>query len=276
MNRGFIGWIDSGGAYSDGVAQTDEPLKGSEVRTVTRASDILFAFSSEVTELGLTQLAAAVGLSKATVYRLAQSLMQVGLLDQDPRTRAYRLGIRLLSLADLVATSLDIRSEARRSLRELRDETGETTYLMMLLDDRALCAERVEGSHPMRDLSTPPGTQVPLHVGAAGAAILSAQTTERFAAYVATLPDATAREDLESRVSAARTRGYALARGDVAQGVGAVAAPLTDGSGAVVGAISLGGLLERVESNEEALARAVHACVASVTAAMGWRPARSD
>ncbi|MEO9323297.1 IclR family transcriptional regulator [Nocardioides sp. C4-1] len=254
------------------MSRTDDPLKGADLRTVTRASEILFAFSSDVPELGLTQLAQTVGLSKATVHRLAQSLMHVGLIDQDPQTRAYRLGIRLLQLADLVASSLDVRQEARNPLQSLRDETGETTYLMLVHDEGAVCAERIEGSHPMRDLSTPPGTRVPLHVGAAGTAILTAHDDEHVETYLATLDDAR-RRDLETRVVAARERGHSFARGDVAQGVGAIAAPLVDAAGVPVGAISLGGLLARVEDNEAALASAVHACVASVSAAMGWRPA---
>lgn len=251
------------------MAPTDEP-KSSDMRTVTRASQILFAFSSDVRELGLTQLAQAVDLSKATVYRLAQTLVNAGLLDQNPETRAYRLGIRLLQLAHLVSSSLDIREVARGPLRDLRDETGETTYLMLLLEDSAVCAERVEGSHPMRDLSTPPGTHVPLSVGAAGTAILAAASDERLEAYLATLKKSE-RDSLKKRVAAARERGYALAQGDVAQGVGAIAVPIHDANGEPVGAISLGGLLERVSANEASLAAAVHACVASVTEAMGWQ-----
>lgn len=257
------------------MSRTDDPVKGTDLRTVTRASEILFAFSSDVRELGLTQLAQTVGLNKATVHRLAQSLVSVGLIDQDPATRAYRLGVRLLQLADLVSSSLDVREEARTPLRVLRDETGETTYLMLVRQEGAICAERVEGSHPMRDLSTPPGTLVPLHVGAAGTAILAAQHADRVDGYLATLP-AAKRPELQARVATARDRGHAFARGDVAQGVGAIATALVDQSGSVVGAISLGGLLARVEENESTLAAAVQACAESVSAAMGWRLSRSD
>ncbi len=249
------------------MERIDGPDSGTELQTVARAGNLLFAFTAERPELGLTQLSSILGLSKGTVHRLAQTLVTLGLLEQKGESRSYRLGVRLLQLAHVVEASLDIRSEARSALRELRDATGETVYLMLRRSDQAVCAERIEGSHPMRDLSTPPGTFVPLGVGASGTAILS------------TMDDATAIEllgrelvtpDLRARIDAARINGYAFTRGDVTDGVGAIAVPLLDERGTAVGAVSLGGLLSRVEASEHELAAAVQTAAMSVSTAMGW------
>ncbi|WP_187264889.1 IclR family transcriptional regulator [Homoserinibacter sp. GY 40078] len=249
------------------MERIDGSENGPDLQTVVRAGNMLFAFTSEQPELGLTQLTAALGLSKASVHRLAQTLVSLGLLEQNAETRSYRLGVRILQLAHVVEASLDLRTEARAALRDLRDQTGETVYLMLRRGDQAVCTERIEGTHPLRDLSTPPGTFVPLSVGAAGTAILS------------TLDNATARslvgragmnDALRDRIDAARTAGHAFSRGDVTDGVGAIAVPLRDERGTVVGAISLGGLLTRVEASEQDLANAVHRAVAAVSTAMGW------
>ncbi|WP_395640394.1 IclR family transcriptional regulator, partial [Pseudolysinimonas sp.] len=217
--------------------------------------------------MGLTQLASILGLSKASVHRLAQTLVGLGLLEQSSGSRGYRLGVRLLQLAHVVEASLDLRTEARAALRELRDQTGETVYLMLRRGDQAFCADRIEGSHPMRDLSTPPGTFVPLGVGAAGTAILS---TLEHAAATALVGRRAYSPDLAARVEAARTNGYAVTRGDVTDGVAAIAVALVDERGTAVGAISLGGLLARVTASESELAESVQAAAAAVGRAMGW------
>ena len=48
-----------------------------------------------------------------------------------------------------------------------------------------------------------------------------------------------------------RVRGYAVSRGDVTAGVGAVGGPVFDASGRVVAALSVGGLLERMSLDRE-------------------------
>ncbi|MGV8882883.1 MAG: IclR family transcriptional regulator [Rhodoglobus sp.] len=241
---------------------------GPELQSVARAGALLFAFSAERPELGLTQLSAAAGLSKPTTHRVAQTLITLGLLEQSEESRAYRLGVRLLQLAHVVEASLDIRAEARAPLRELRDTTGETVYLMLRRGDQAFCAERIEGSHTMRSLSTPPGTFVPLSVGAAGTAILS--TMDPAAARVA-LGSARSNHDLLGRIELARVNGYAFSQGDVTEGVGAIAVPLRDERGTAVGAISLGGLLSRVQASETEIAAAVNRAAEAVSRSMGWK-----
>lgn len=249
------------------MERNDGSESGPELQSVARAGALLFAFTAEQPELGLTQLAAVAGLSKPTAHRVAQTLLTLGLIEQSEETRAYRLGVRLLQLAHVVEASLDVRTEARTPLRELRDATGETVYLMLRRGDQAFCAERFEGSHAMRALSTPPGTFVPLGVGAAGTAILS--TLEPSAAR-SLLGATDARGDLLDRIDFARTHGYAFTRGDVTDGVGAIAVPLRDERGTAVGAISLGGLLARVEASETEIAAAVQRTADAVSRAMGW------
>lgn len=250
------------------MERIDGSESGPDLQTVVRAGNLLFAFSAEQPELGLTQLAAELGLSKATVHRLAQTLVSLGLLEQAEESRSYRLGVRLLQLAHVVEASLDLRTEARATLRQLRDQTGETVYLMLRRGDRAFCAERIEGSHQMRDLSTPPGTFVPLEIGAAGSAILSTMNSEDVLKALGRADAATA--TVRARVEAARQNGYAFTRGDVTDGVGAIAVPLLDDRGVAVGAISLGGLLARVEASEKDLAEAVRRAADAVRTSMGW------
>ena len=47
----------------------------------------------------MTQIARSVGLTQATTHRLLQSLMAEGMVEQDERTKLYRLGIDFFALA---------------------------------------------------------------------------------------------------------------------------------------------------------------------------------
>lgn len=248
------------------TGSSDEPTRA-KVESVDRAVHLLKAFTLEHPELGLTELAKVLALSKGTTHRLAQTLIGGGLVEQDPLTKQYRLGLGVLSMADIVRSGLDLATKARPFLERLRDQFGETVYLLMLRDGRGVCVERLEGTHPMRDLSSPPGTSFPLGVGAGGVAMLASLPT----ATAQQIIDPHASESLRERVKRARDRGHALAQGDVAEGVGAVAVALMDDNGAVVGAISVGGLLSRVLAVEDQIAAATAAACRDLRLAMGYR-----
>ncbi|HID64445.1 MAG TPA: ArsR family transcriptional regulator, partial [Anaerolineae bacterium] len=87
------------------------------LQSVDRAIAVLKAFSEEEPELGVTGLSQRLGLPKSTVYRLLASLQQEGIVDQNPETEKYRLGIELVHLAGLVLKQIDVRQVARPHLR---------------------------------------------------------------------------------------------------------------------------------------------------------------
>lgn len=236
------------------------------MQSVDRAVRVLQAFSTQQPELGLTELAAAVGLSKGTTYRIAGALLDAGLVEQNAARKSYRLGLGVLALAEVARSGLELSSKAHTHLEQLRNRFGETVYLLLSRDGHVACAERLEGTHPMRDLSTPPGSTFPFSRGAAGAAMLARMPRAEAERLIGDQPDPALRD----RVEAARERGYALAQGDISEGVGAIAVALVDRSGAVVGAISVGGLLTRVVSAESELAAAVTQAAREVAADMGW------
>ena len=87
--------------------------KTSSVRSIERAITILKAFSPEKEELSVTELGRQLGLHKSTVSRLLTSLQREGLVENNPVTRKYRLGITLVALGGLVLQRLDLPPVAR-------------------------------------------------------------------------------------------------------------------------------------------------------------------
>src|SRR5690606_39766365 len=75
---------------------------------------LLKVFGRATPALGITELAARVGLHKSTAYRLAATLAGEGFLRQDPTTGRYSLGESLYRVA------AGFRSEERRVGKERR------------------------------------------------------------------------------------------------------------------------------------------------------------
>ena len=66
----------------------------SSVQSLARALDLLEAFPRLGPEIGLSRIAAELGLSKATAYRLLSTLEERGYVERSPGSRDYRLGLR--------------------------------------------------------------------------------------------------------------------------------------------------------------------------------------
>ncbi|KIC16937.1 IclR family transcriptional regulator [Leisingera sp. ANG-Vp] len=100
--------------------------------TVSKALSLLTYFNHGRTGIGLSDLTRLSGMNKATVYRLMTELQESGFVEQTDGDRMYRLGPQVLRLAALREAAVPILSVSRRVLRDLSDETGETTHLSLL------------------------------------------------------------------------------------------------------------------------------------------------
>ena len=106
--------------------------KPTRLSSVASAVALLKAFSEDDVELGITALAKRLGIAKSTAHRLAATLMSEGLLEQDRDSGRYRLGIALVRLGALVRQRMDVSSEAKQFLYELRETTHESVHLAIL------------------------------------------------------------------------------------------------------------------------------------------------
>jgi IclR family KDG regulon transcriptional repressor len=85
--------------------------------SVATAVQLLKAFSEQRTEIGVSDLARKLGVAKSTVHRLAVTLCADGMLEQNPDSGKYRLGISLFRLGSLVRQRMSVSNEARPLLR---------------------------------------------------------------------------------------------------------------------------------------------------------------
>jgi DNA-binding IclR family transcriptional regulator len=219
-----------------------------ENRTISRALAILHALKADRSARGvrLTEVAQQCGLGKSTTYRLLAALVAEGLVERDPETEHYRLGLTLLELGMAVYRRLDIRQEALPVLRSVADRSQETVHLGVARGAHVVYLEKVESPQAIQ-MRSRVGERMPLYSTGLGKAILAYESEEQVAVVLAsgleartpgTLIDPAGLRDELRRI---RVRGYATDMEENEDGVRCVAAPVFDHRLSVAGAISIAG-----------------------------------
>src|SRR5919202_774183 len=109
-------------------ARDNVRAKTRPVASVERALALLDALAAHPEGLGVNELARRIGVNASTASRLLATLEGARIVQRAPGG-PYRLGLRLVALADGVLAGLDVRELARPRLRELVARTGETATL---------------------------------------------------------------------------------------------------------------------------------------------------
>ncbi|WP_100812311.1 IclR family transcriptional regulator [Microbacterium sp. BR1] len=225
------------------------------VRSVANACDILELLARSNTSR-VTDLAADVGLTKASVYNLLTTLREYGLVTRDD-DKKYRLGPRLAYLASAVNATETLSEVAGLYLRTLAEETGEQALVGVLDGDRVLFAARAESQRAVQ-LMVRTGQTEPLHATATGK-VLAAWRSEAFQRSLAAHPlDAytprtiTDGHILLQELESVRRDGYATCRQEHQEGVSGLAVPIRTRTGDVVAALALAAPVERLPEHKVA------------------------
>ena len=113
------------------------------VKSLVKVVSILEAFSTSRRSMSLAEISAATGFPRSTTHRLAASLRDVGLLDQDGHRDRYRLGIKLFELGNTVLANMDLHREARPVVDALSQVSGHLVHLAVFDGQQAIVIHRV-------------------------------------------------------------------------------------------------------------------------------------
>lgn len=203
------------------------------VAVLDKAVAILRAVAEEPATLA--ELVARTGLPRATAHRLAVALEGHRLIRRTD-TGTWAPGP---ALAELGRGSADLGDLAGRHLVALRDATGESAQFYVRDGASRVCVAAAERTSGLRD-TVPVGARLPMTAGSAAHALLAFTPVEEVNRL---LPNAsfTARTLLD-----VRRRGWAHSIAEREAGVASLSAPVRDGAGAVLGAVSISGPVERL------------------------------
>lgn len=250
----------------------------SRVQSIERAFAVLASLSDG--PVGVTEVADRTGLAKSTAARLLASLGQVGAVEQVPGETRYRLGPRLVALSSTMRPGRGLVGTAHPELEDLAAATGEAAGLSVAEGVTVHYVDQVDSPNPVqvRDWT---GSRIPMHAVSSGlvflahlpAPALSRALSGRLEAFTpATVTDA---GRLLERLRDARRDGYAWTRGEYAEGISSVAAPIAGADGEIVAAIHVHGPSYRFPrpGTDETVARAVVVAAARIGARLrGPRP----
>ena len=225
----------------------------SPMRSLERALHLLSLLEASSRPISVTDLGRAGQLSKATVLRILSVLERYGLAEK--RQGRYLLGAAVLPLAHAYVFGNDLIRVSLPVLQELAQTSEETASLFVRLGFERVLVQRIEGLRPLR-FSLPIGERLPLHVGA-GKVLAAAMPEKELKQMLDELGEMRlvngkplARRELLAELETIRRQGYAVSLGERMLGIVAVAAPVIDGDGRTVAAVSLAGATERLSKEK--------------------------
>ena len=232
-----------------------------------RAAALLDAVSNCRDGIGLTDLAAQVGLNTSTAFHLVKTLVAVGFLVQEAETKRYRVGSRIFALAAGAINDPTLLTFGTPVLEALSAQTGEAAHLAVRTRGEIALVARTEATG-MLQMSDRAGIMRPAHATAIGKLLLAylpdtqrQQTLDGLALPKLTSATITDRTKLEAELDEVQRTGLAHDRCEFDPDVRCLAMPVRDFSGRCVAAIGMSGPVwrmsdEAVQEKGKALAQA--------------------
>ena len=238
-------------------------MSGNRLSSVTNAARLLKAFTASSPLWGISDLARQLEMSTSTVHRILSTLADEGLLEQDPETARYRLGLAMFDLVAAVPTQRDLHEAALSPMTDLRNRTGETVQIGVLDGRQVVYVERLDSPNTLR-MFTELGRRVDSHCTGTGKALLAFAPPDRredilkgWRPRSRTEFTITSVPKLRAELVVIRRRGYAENRHESEVGVVSIAAPIRDRGGSTIAALSVAGPAERMDPNNHRITEAV-------------------
>jgi DNA-binding IclR family transcriptional regulator len=225
------------------MAQVDSD----QLQTLDRGLDILMRMVHHKEPLGVGELSTASGYNKSTTFRILRTLQKNGFVSQlfdgkyEVRVETFQMIMNSLS------NRINLQRIARGELEKLACEVNETVTLSGILNREVQCLDKVDSTASVH-VTHLLGRLSPMHVGASGKAILAYLEPEEQENYLTadnlrpitndTIAD---RELLLKDLEWTRQHGYSKSQGELDRGVSAVAAPVFNQFGRVIGSITIMG-----------------------------------
>lgn len=250
-----------------------------QIRALERGLDILEAFTIGEPELTIGQIGDHTNLPKPTVVRLLSVLSERGYVERVSGAERYRLGVRTLEVGSVFLQSITLEAEARPIMKMLADQTGQTANLGILDKYQVVHIEVVAPDRPLRFWASV-GKRENAYVSALGKVLLTGlpdqsrefylqQPREAITPTTIVLP-----EDLRAELTRIEEVGFAVDNEESNAGVICIAAPILDGKGRLVAAVSISGAQAEFEADGsmEDFTTQVKRAAHEISERLGWTP----
>ena len=220
------------------------------IQAIDRAAGILRALASGPQRLGVSELAARLGLARPTVHGILQTLVAHGFVEQDGASDKYQLGPGLLQLGYSYLDLNELRARSITFADRLAIRTNAAVRVGVMHGPAIVVVHHVfrpDATFQVLEV----GSQLPLHASALGKAVLAFMPVDVIDDFLSgelhrlTKRTATATA-LRVQLRTIRDEGIATERDEAVLGESSIAAPIFDQSQQAVGAIGVVGDTHRI------------------------------
>jgi DNA-binding IclR family transcriptional regulator len=257
---------------------SDHEIEGG-LKSLASALELLDCFVTDE-ELGVSEAARRLGVAKSTAHRILTTLSAGKLVEQNPATGKYRLGLHLFELGHLALQRTELRRRSVTLLEELRELSGWTVHLSIAQGPDTLYLERLPTLRGMQAFDEY-RRRWPLHATSSGKAICAfdpVAASARIAAGFPVYTDKTIRDEKQflAELAAVRKQRYAASHEELMHRLASVAAPVLAPDGHAIAAISVAGPTQELQGREDRQIRLVQAAAARLSKIMAQAAARDD
>ena len=228
-----------------------------QVKQIANLFTLMDLFVTTKTPLSVRDIVAALAWPRSSVFNMVSTLMDLGYLYQPAARGAYYPTTRWMELARGFSDFQPMPASVHELLLDLKNQTGETLFLAAPEGSSVVFLDVVESAADIRFIANI-GQRLPIHVTAAGRAILSQYPPQERAAILDRIKYQSYEKDtfmtadaVERDIQQHAKRGYYVNMGIYAPGVAGVAVPFVFRGRR--NAIALGGPVSRIEKNIESL-----------------------
>jgi len=249
-----------------------------QIKSVERAFEILDIYSVSRPELSMSEVTRELGMNKSTAARLMATLESVNVLKRCSN-RKYRLDGKVMEVARVFLSNLDLKAIASPYLTELNKRTNDLVAINVIRGDKRFSLDWIESSLPVRYVVEQEHIYAPLHAGAPGKLLLAylpdnkiEETIKRTGLPRYTNSTITKREELQKEIENIRSSGIAISKGEHVKYACAVSAPIRNYADKVVAALSISWIMiGDTLAKEQAYPKMIREVANNISREMGCR-----
>lgn len=228
-------------------SMTAEAKQKKTITSVIKALDVIDCLSQSEMELSVTEISEVLNMGVSGTYHVLNTLKECGYVEQNSRSKKYKLGIKLWQIGMNAYNQNQISLVLRPYLVKLRDLTGETANLTILDNDHIVYICQVESTKPIK-MFTRIGASAPLHCTGAGKILLAYQNEESIREIISRIDmkkytenTITNKSDLIRKLDEIRSKGYGYDEEERNVDVFCIGAPVFDVNMNIMACISISG-----------------------------------
>lgn len=249
---------------------------------LARGLQLLTCFTRQEPQLTGAELSRRLEVPRASVFRLLQTLEQMGYVERVPDSPNYKLSIGVLRLGFEYLASMELTEHGRPVIDELRDLTGYSAHLVVRDGRDVVFVAKAAGRSALFH-SIQVGARLPAHATVLGrllladldmAALSQLYPESPLPSYTPKTPTTLAQ--LKALIDQDRANGYGISQGGFETGISTIAAPVFNDSREVVAAISITVPAQQVSPEQAAqLVPQVQQAAAQLTHRISHLPQRA-